>query len=70
MTKGRIALFDREIGCGCVQADGDRMVLFFHRACIAQGYSPRKGDRVVYNVRANVRSGRPEAHLVQCVAAA
>jgi hypothetical protein len=70
MTTGRIALFDREIGCGCVQADGDRVVHCFYRACIAPDYLPRKGDYVAFNVRANPRSGGTEAFKIHLLAAA
>jgi hypothetical protein len=31
---------------------------------------PRKGDRVTFNVRANPRSGQPEAQQIQLLAAA
>jgi cold shock CspA family protein len=70
MPTGTIKLFDREKGCGCVQADGDRVVHFFHRACVAPEYLPRKGDRVAFNVRANPRSGGSEAYQIQLLAAA
>lgn len=70
MPRGTVKLVDRENNCGCVQDDADHAVYFFDRGCLSQGYSPRKGDRVVYNVRTNLRSGRSEAHLSQLVAAA
>jgi cold shock CspA family protein len=65
MAIGTIKLFDQQNGCGCIQSDGDRgNVLFFHRLCVAPGYAPRKGDRVAFSVRANPRSGRPEAFQI------
>ena len=70
MSVGTIKIFDSENRCGCVQADGDHVVRFFHRKCIASEYLPRKGDRVTFNVRANPRTGRPEAQQIQLVAAA
>ena len=51
------------------QTDGDRSVHFFHRSCITPDYSPRKGDRVVFNVRANPRSGELEAYQIQLATA-
>jgi hypothetical protein len=56
------------VGQGSVQDDADHAVYFFDRGCLPKDYSPRKGDHVMYNVKTNVRSGRREAHLVQCVA--
>jgi cold shock CspA family protein len=69
MAIGIIKLFDKEKRCGCVQDDGDRKVYFFHRACIAPDYVPRKEDRVGFNVRANV-SGSLEACEIHLLAAA
>ena len=69
MQTGTIRLFDKENKCGCVQDDADHSVHFFDRACFAPNYIPRKGDRVAYIVRTNLRNGRPEAHLTQLVAA-
>jgi hypothetical protein len=68
MPIGTIKIYDRQNKCGCVQDDADLTVYFFDRGCLPQDYSPRKGDHVMYNVKTNVRSGRCEAHLVQCVA--
>jgi cold shock CspA family protein len=68
MATGKIRLFDRENGSGCVQADGDRAVHFFHRACIASGYQPKLGDRVTFQTRASPRSSQPEAYKVQLLA--
>ena len=70
MPTGTIKLFDIKNKCGCVQDDSNHAVHFFDRACFAPEYFPHKGDRVVFNVRVNLRSGRPEAHLTQLVAAA
>lgn len=63
-----IKLFDK--GNGCVQADGDRVVLFFDRACFVPEYSPSKGDRVVFNVRTNPVSGGLQAYQLQSLAGA
>jgi cold shock CspA family protein len=69
MATGIIKIFDREKRCGCVQDDRDQRVHFFHRACIASDYSPRKGDRIAFNQRANLR-GRLEAYEIYMLAAA
>jgi cold shock CspA family protein len=71
MATGTSKSFDRQNGCGCIQSDGDGgNVFFFHRLCVAPGYVPRKGDSVAFNVRANPRSGRPEAYRIEVQAAA
>lgn len=67
MPIGTIRLLDKVNGCGCVQDDADRAVHFFNLARVAPEYVPRKDDRVLFNVEVDLRSGRPEAHLIQLV---
>ena len=70
MATGIIKIFDREKRCGCVQDDGDRKVYFFHRGCMTLNYLPRKGDRIVFNVRTNPRGGGLEAFDLELLTAA
>ena len=70
MATGIIKIFDREKRCGCIQDEGGGGVHFFHRACIARDYSPRKGDRVAFNLRANSLSGGLEAYEIYMLTAA
>jgi len=42
MAVGTIKLFDKEKRFGCVQADGDRKVHFFHHGCIRRTIGPAR----------------------------
>jgi hypothetical protein len=70
MAVGIIRIFDKETRYGCVQDDSDRKVYFFHRGCMTPNYLPRKGDRIIFNVRTNPRGGGLEAFDLELVTAA
>src|SRR5262249_32178001 len=61
---GVVKLFNKQNCDGCVMTD-DGVVMFFHRACVTQGYVPKVGDRVTFLWRASPRgTGGKEAYQV------